>query len=562
MFDWFDKAKQQRISKSVFFEKTYDTGFCGFDREILNEVFQYIDHNKNEEISLKEFKYHFYEREYLEKEFENQPSEFEEELKLLFSKIDTNKSGNISCDDFIKCLNYLGYPSTPQMIQLQFEEIDLNQDNMINYPEFKRFMAKTLRSSIFKIDHLLDDVKSKLHRVHPGDGQIYSLVQFAAGLRTINKEYFDEEITTLFQEIDVERIGSVHIDDILHVIRRAPDDFDDHILHNSILKLKKNRMVSLTDLTTIFADLPKNFCNSFTRFNYMNLKNLPSESLYPKLESNGMGYLDVSEQYYDQRTKRNYPLRPLLVSFTRKLVIELGKGIPLPERPKNIGQGEKIRARELRLVLFNRDSQKFVGSTQTLKANWNVDYEDRWTFDEKDCSFYVRAEEYSSLCVVLEFVVYFECNSIELQMSCGWCGFDLENMVKPGTVDLPLFGGSPMVNTKILEADIRTGRGTFFGKIGKLFQGRIKSELQVRVVMEEKLSELVKVRQLNKGRLVHATCVHNCPREIAEFVQILQVLPCPKCRGVYCFEGEPRLGPSCEDLLESSQPCLLPSKAG
>jgi Ca2+-binding EF-hand superfamily protein len=504
LFDWFDKAKEQRISKSVFFEKTFDTGFCGFDREVLNEVFHYIDHNKNEEISLKEFKYHFYEREYLEKEFENQPSEFEEELKLLFSKIDTHKTGNITCDDFIKCLNYLGYPSTPQMIQLQFEEIDLNQDNMINYPEFKRFMAKTLRSSIFKIDHLLDEVRSKLHRVHPGDGQNYTLVQFGAGLRAINKDYTDEEINTLFLEIDEERIGTAHIDDILRVIRRPPDEFDDHVLHNSILKLKKNRMVSLTDLSTIFVDLPKNFCNSFTRFNFMNLKNLPSDSLYPKLESNGMGYLDVSEPYYDQRTKRNYPLRPLNVFLTRKIVIELGKGIPLPERPKNVGEGEKIRARELRVVLFNRDTQKFVGSTHTFRATWTLDYEDRWTFDEKECAFYLRAGETSSLCVILEFVVYFECKNIELQMSCGWCGFDLDNMVKPGVVDLPLFGGSPMVNTKILEADVRTGRGTFFGKVGKFFQGRIKSELQLRVVMEEKLPEPVKVESINEGRSVNA----------------------------------------------------------
>ena len=76
---------------------------------------------------------------------------------------------------------------------------------------------------------------------------------------------------------------------------------------------------------------------------------------------------------------------------------------------------------------------------------------------------------------------------IELQMSCGWCSVDLDNLTKSGNVELPLNGGMPSVSTQIHNTDVRTGRGTLFGKMGKLFGGNIKSELKIVVGLKEKV---------------------------------------------------------------------------
>jgi hypothetical protein len=48
--------KDNQIVKREFFSKTMDAGFSDFSREEMNEVFRFIDTNKNEVISLQEFK--------------------------------------------------------------------------------------------------------------------------------------------------------------------------------------------------------------------------------------------------------------------------------------------------------------------------------------------------------------------------------------------------------------------------------------------------------------------------------------------------------------------------
>ena len=51
-----DINKDEKIVKSEFFAKTMDSGFSEFTREEMNTIFRFIDSNKNEIITLKEFK--------------------------------------------------------------------------------------------------------------------------------------------------------------------------------------------------------------------------------------------------------------------------------------------------------------------------------------------------------------------------------------------------------------------------------------------------------------------------------------------------------------------------
>ena len=75
------------------------------------------------------------------------------------------------------------------------------------------------------------------------------------------------------------------------------------------------------------------------------------------------------------------------------------------------------------------------------------------------------------LYVVFELVVFFKKNHIELQMSCGWAMLSLRQIVQDGAHTLQLMGGSPLSNMSILPDDVRAGRGTLFGKVGKWMSG-------------------------------------------------------------------------------------------
>ena len=72
-------------------------------------------------------------------------------------------------------------------------------------------------------------------------------------------------------------------------------------------------------------------------------------------------------------------------------------------------------------------------------------------------------------------------------MSCAWASIDLDNITKTGNLELPLFGGAPNITSQILNTDVRTGRTTLMGKIGKFFNSNIKSQLSVKVQTRENI---------------------------------------------------------------------------
>jgi Ca2+-binding EF-hand superfamily protein len=56
LFEYLDVNKDNVIVKTEFFRKTMDAGFSEFSRDEMDEMFKFIDQNRNGVISLKEFK--------------------------------------------------------------------------------------------------------------------------------------------------------------------------------------------------------------------------------------------------------------------------------------------------------------------------------------------------------------------------------------------------------------------------------------------------------------------------------------------------------------------------
>jgi Ca2+-binding EF-hand superfamily protein len=414
---------------------------------------------------------------------EQAATELDDDLRMLFRKVDDQKAGFVNADQVVKCLNIIGYPTTPEQLQIEFNEFDFDKDHRMDFREFRRFMMTRMRKTIFKMDTMVDLLKSKFKRIHPTDGYSYDYTQFSTALATVSKELTTDEAQTLFFEIDEDHSSSVTLDEFISFLRRPPRDYESPLVANAILKIKRTQMLPFKDLAAIYSEIAKNFCASFTRLNFMDMKNLPSEQLYPKLMDNNLAYSDIFGDYYDHKTATHYPIKPLETDFVKLITIDSCTGIPIPDASK-LPRGESIIAREIRAVLFDRTTHRFVGGTIIMPATWDPDYEDRWVFTnpEKDFSFYIKCGgDITSLCIVFEFVMFVRYKKVDLQLSCGWCALNLDNMNKDGKVELQLFSGAPHISNQIHSDDVRTGRSTFFGKVGKFFSGDIKSELKIKI---------------------------------------------------------------------------------
>lgn len=519
LFDYFDVEKNQKIRRQDFLNQVKKAEFKEASLNDLDSLFDFLDHNNSGFISLNEFRYYFYEREFLEAEVRESAltGALEDDLKELFAKIDSDGSGYIEIDEFITCLNLLGFIVTPEVIMMEFGNIDQDDNKKIDFAEFKHMMRTKLRKDLLKIDNRIQEMKTQLKSVHPERGDEYDLMQFKIGLQKMEFGLTDEEIKAVFSEINQADGDTVHIDDFVTFMLSSSRDFDSTLASNAILKIKASYNVSLLELVEAYKRCPQNFCNSFTRQNFTAMRNLPTQVIYPKLNSSNIYYEDLFGPY----TKPGvppvyYPNKPIASTIIVPVRLIRATGVPIPEESQ-VNRKSNITAREIRVNLWNKARGDFVGNTLIFGADWDEDYEDRWQFNSsnhgdngnsnqafyssdhaKSTEFVLKFSdlnqtdrEVNNLQLVFELVIFVVYKDTELQMSCGWSYAELGEILKPTDLSLPLNGGSPKAEMKIKQEDIRTTRKTLFGKMGKLFS-KINSELQLEIKAPSKLSSQIR----------------------------------------------------------------------
>jgi hypothetical protein len=477
-------------------------------------------------------------------------SEYEEELRTLFRNMSADL-GFITIDGLVHCLNRLGCHQTYDFILFELHTLHPGLDHTLSFSLFKQYMNfKFMNDSIFSIHHLLDDIKHKLQKAHPTDGLLFDLNQFSMGLKNVCKEFTQEEEVKFFLLIAGSRNAVISIDSILGILKNPPTSlYDQPVFKNSLFKIKKSLLVLISEVMRIINSLPENFCLAFSRMNMLKLENLPSESIIPRLLPNTLGYNEIFPDYTDPKTGISYPVKPIKSKLNKVLTLKLATGVPLPSQ--NQERNGIIIARELRCTYFDRNLHKFIGSTTILKADWDINFEDRWTFGEKGLPLIVKADATQNLCLIFEFVAFITepTKGTEIQISCGWSSYDVENMGLVSTeVRSPILGGSPIINSKIRSSDIRTGRGTFMGKIAKFFSGDIKSEICFDLKEVDKLGPNTTVSLANVVFHPAVAFGHHSSAEMAAASPRLQMLPRQEHQ---CFgkpQQIPRKRPDREDL--------------
>lgn len=493
-----------KIIKKNFIERIVKSGYDGLTESELDKLYNFLDHNNSNTISLNEFRYYFYEREFLEEEVKQSAftSAIEDDLQELFDRIDADRSGYIDVNEFVTCLNLLGYIVTPELIRKEFQEIDKNGDNKIDYREFKLLMRRKLHQDFLKIENHINSIKENLRAVHPQRGDLFEYEQFRVGMQNMDFGLVNSEVKAMFFEIDQSDETKIHMDDFVNFILSDSKDIDNLEAAAAVLKIKTSFNLGLIELAEAYKHCPKNFCNSFTRANFMALKNLPSSALYPKLSKSGLYFRDIYGEWRDERLEIDYPIKPIKSKMIYQFEILRANGVPIPEE-NMINRKSNIIARELRVCMFNQLSGEYVGNTLVYPAVWREDYEDRWYFPKDPEAgkneFIMRMAEYkerasSGLALVFEFVMYFVHKKQELQMSCGWASIDFEAVLSTGEIVIPLKGGSPKANIGINPNDIRTTRKTFMGKMGRLMGSKVRSELIVRAKLEKDIRREMRQR--------------------------------------------------------------------
>lgn len=184
----------------------------------------------------------------------------------------------------------------------------------------------------------------------------------------------------------------------------------------------------------------------------------------------------------------------------------MATGVPIPS-DSNVSRNNDIRGRELRLCLFEKRSNKFVGGSITIPMAWKQEYEDRWYPPTKadDNVIIVKIRDFaekkdSQLCLCFEFVIHFVKNNQCIELSCGYSTLDLMTINSTSSLKLSLdiSGGAPNKLINIRPDDVKANRKGFAAKVMKKISKAVTSKLALEVNGEKKM---------DRKRLVSVFCI-------------------------------------------------------
>ena len=157
-----------------------------------------------------------------------------------------------------------------------------------------------------------------------------------------------------------------------------------------------------------------------------------------------------------------------------------------------------------------------VANAIQVPAQWQKSDEDIWSFDTSDKSlrniiFRTTPKDHleHNSRLIIELVVYVRAAGKIVEMSCGWCELNIDELSKAMTHKLPVLGGSPQAEMEISDKDLRTNRsGLKF--MQKVLVGGVQKSLEIEVKPYAKLPQETKAHMdmLPSTCLVHKSLLY------------------------------------------------------
>ena len=185
------------------------------------------------------------------------------------------------------------------------------------------------------------------------------------------------------------------------------------------------------DFYNAFKNLPRFFTPSFTTpLLEQRAANTPSFGIYPQFDSRSLQYKDL-EKLHDMKVDKIEERKKFIDRYAPacgcEIVIEEASGVPMPK--KEDFEWNKIDHREVRIVLYDVNTQAFLSNTMILGASWRSEYQGKWLFNsspnqQQARSFLFRTdlskEPQNNLHLLFELVVYTTQGETQQQVTCAW----------------------------------------------------------------------------------------------------------------------------------------------
>ena len=506
LFEKFDSNKDGVLSLDEFIQ-AFESLRTSLSQQNLVIAFESLDVNRNKSLSINEICLRI---PGFKGSYESRMSKldlgqrFEEEVKQVFDLLDKDKDGSIDYNEVIMGIKaYTMQPSQAQIKEI-ISKIDRNGNGKIEYDEFQNFIESTIKLEIIKQEDEMQDLRQKFVLADTSKSGFLTPQQLFNVLRSINADITNDELEPLLRYADADKNGHIDIDEFMLVMMgQSPSVFDDPQASAVMFNIRKTRRLSPLDFFKCFSDMPKHFMPSFISELHKMRKVLPSSEIVPILDPSGLQFKDINPVASKSKLESLTYLKQNPVQFGGYLTLKMASGISIPDGA--IVQRNFILKRFLKVTHFNSLTQKYLGNSTCIEAQWKEQLEDEWTFEvptDKEynqivCRIGPEADT-SKIFLIFEFVIVFCKENSPVEMSCGFAKVPYSELGLRTNHKVIITGGCPENEQAINPDDIHTYRSGFRHvlKMTGLLRITSKLEFSIKPLAKSTLLEIAALESL------------------------------------------------------------------
>ena len=453
-FKDMDRNEDGVVSKEEFCRvliKRYK--LSNFNLESLTEIYNALDQNKDNSITIGEFMYFIDGAKRSADERKKQMSadvrdQIIYDIGKLFDEFDPQGRGYIVDNDLFKILKVSGIYLDKNQCRKIINDNDRNQDGKLSRKEFEKVMFEKMQNEIIENEDAIQDLNTMFYNADINKDGFLSIDELDIMFKQHHTNISYEDIVSLMKEIDVDQDGRLDIDEFIALMTMDHESFKDPKSGNTMMKMKKTSKTSAASIAKYFKIFPNSFVESFTTRLWFKKRNLPSSAFDPKINPETLQYKDLREDIKPKGDKDNpvlgklnQTITPIIIAF--QILLNQATGVPVPPKEINtegksfsnnntcykIGGDFSIVKREVRVVLYNHSTNQYIANTCLVKAEWKVDDKDIWKFNPwkkvgpNPLIFSTKDEELvkdDNVSLIFEFVMLCKMGTTNKDISCGF----------------------------------------------------------------------------------------------------------------------------------------------
>jgi Ca2+-binding EF-hand superfamily protein len=443
-----------------------------------------------------------------EAQIKKQPHEvnIDDHIDVVFAELDLEQKNALNKFQVGQGCKYLGLNLSEAEVERLFNQYKHRDSVFMDVKGFSRLVKYEYFKDISKDRLVADRLNEVIRLVDPRGVRRINETQLRALFSKLGAIPTDLEVKAILSECDMIRSDqkdldhTINLDKLSNLVTHISPIFNTERedLINGLIKIRSNLYLNVSDQFQGFKFMPRNYVASFSDDLYMNgNQNLPTSVFKPILADTKSYYVNL----FSPSTTSDAPLQNKIPKFLRpskhsaiyEIILEKATGVPIPD--DSLVRTSEIVGREVRVCIFEDNRSSYVANCINLECQWKFEYEDRFYFEVHDIPkenvIYVKLPEVElnsrdkKYLVVFELVNFVrkEKSQATLAMTAGFAKLVLSDVQQDKSFSLEITGGSPVreKSVPISPDDIRHKRRGFFPKLASIFEGKIKSQLAIKV---------------------------------------------------------------------------------